>query len=103
MKKPLPDDWRPNAAHVELAHELGIDGRFEEARFRDYAAGRGWRMVDWDATFRNWLRNAAERRPSTGGTAVAVRNGLNGRPLSTSEQRGLVGLEIAHRLREQGN
>lgn len=61
VRKPetrLPDDWTPNATHVRIASEAGVDGRREEAQFRDHAAANDRLQRDWDAAFRTWLRNA---------------------------------------------
>lgn len=55
---PLPDDWKPNDGHLEIANERGLDPKAELVAFRDYATSVDWRKVDWDATFRNWLRKA---------------------------------------------
>ena len=58
---PLPDDWAPTEAHRILAAERGIDCDLEAEKMRDWAAAKGETGKDWDARFRNWLRNA---RPS---------------------------------------
>jgi len=63
----LPADWQPNASHVQLARERGVDGRHEEAQFRAHAAANDRRQRDWDAAFRLWLGRA---RPSGGGSTV---------------------------------
>lgn len=55
---PLPDDWTPKPAHVQLAHERGVNGPHEEAQFRAHAAANDRRQRDWDAAFRGWLGNA---------------------------------------------
>lgn len=34
----------------------GLNLDEETAAFRDYAAGHEWKMVDWTATWRNWMR-----------------------------------------------
>lgn len=34
----------------------------EAEKFRDHHASRGSVMLDWDAAFRNWLRNAVTYR-----------------------------------------
>ncbi|MCA9101921.1 MAG: hypothetical protein KDA63_12250, partial [Planctomycetales bacterium] len=52
----------------------------EFAKFIDYwkaIPGSKGRKVDWDATFRNWIRRAAERKPTRG----------NLRSLSTVDQK----------------
>lgn len=48
----LPDDWKPKE-YEDQTEEL--------AKFRDYwiaQPGVKGRKVDWDATWRNWIRNA---------------------------------------------
>lgn len=56
-KRPLPSDWSPKPENQALALENGKNLSAEAIRFRDWAAGKGEKKVDWDATFRNWLRN----------------------------------------------
>lgn len=63
---PLPADWTPNETHVRIARERGVDGRREEAQFRDHAAANDRRQRDWDAAFRTWLRNAKPQRATPG-------------------------------------
>lgn len=58
----LPADWQPSEAHQRLAVERSIDIVEEAAKFRDWCAANGATKKDWEATFRNWIRNA---RPST--------------------------------------
>jgi hypothetical protein len=57
----LPDDWRP----LEAAYVVpdGVDVHAEYAKFCDYwraQPGTKGRKTDWEATWRNWLRRAAE-------------------------------------------
>lgn len=61
--KPLPEDWAPNDDHLALARERGVDPAAELANFRDHAAANDRRQVDWDASFRTWLRRAKPTRP----------------------------------------
>lgn len=56
--KQLPTDWQPSEAHRRLAAERGVDASWEADKFRDWAASNGTTKKDWEATFRNWLRNA---------------------------------------------
>ena len=69
----LPEDWRPSPATLQWAdEESGLnyyDLQLEFKRFHDYwSAVSGHKGVkqNWDATFRNWIRKAAESksRPS---------------------------------------
>lgn len=59
----LADDWQPSDAHKLLAEERGVDAGEEAAKFRDYCTANGKTYKDWEAAFRNWLRNA---RPTGG-------------------------------------
>lgn len=74
----LPDGWAPKA-EPELqatAQRAGVDLRAELAKFRDYWAaqpGAKGRKVDWQATWRNWVRRAMER-PSKPNAPPTVHN-----------------------------
>lgn len=73
LKKPLlesssrlPDDWKPkeNDIQVMSEHFPEIDIKLEAHAFRDYwksVAGVKGKKADWDATFRNWIRNTHKR------------------------------------------
>ncbi len=54
----FPVEWQPGPAEVQLAHELRLDIARELAKIRDYE----FKTVRQDATatFRNWLRHAAQ-------------------------------------------
>lgn len=51
----LPEDWKPNAKHVEQALAKGLDVHSLASRFRNWAEASDKRYVSWDATFRNWI------------------------------------------------
>ncbi|MBK8160860.1 MAG: helix-turn-helix domain-containing protein [Rhodospirillaceae bacterium] len=62
----LPDDWTPGEVGAAFARELGLDPNRVFASFRDFwlgAAGAKGVKADWPATWRNWCRKEAERRP----------------------------------------
>ncbi|OCA58137.1 hypothetical protein AA93_06535 [Xylella fastidiosa subsp. pauca 11399] len=64
----LPDDWAPSEGDVLYATQQGVDGRYEAEKFRDYwrsVAGAKGRKQDWEATWRNWIRRAAEDKTSS--------------------------------------
>jgi len=64
-KKPAtsrPTDWQPSIKNLELASSLGIDTERELGKFCDYHDAKGNKFADWDAAFRNWLRNASDYR-----------------------------------------
>lgn len=54
----LPDTWQPSTAHRALAAERRINIDEEADKFRDWVASKGETRKDWEATFRNWIRNA---------------------------------------------
>ena len=65
----LPDTWHPRA-------EDGLDN-LELAKFRDYwkaVPGQKGTKLDWDATWRNWLRTAG-KSPTNAKPSVEVRTG----------------------------
>lgn len=58
----LPDDWRPSLELSEWARveRPDLDTSKTIASFGDYwrgKAGKDGAKLDWDATFRNWVRN----------------------------------------------
>ena len=75
----LDPDWRPEPEHDLVAAAGGQTvARREWAKFCDYWAakpGKDGRKLDWQATWRNWLRRAAEDRapPQANGTTTPVR------------------------------
>lgn len=72
----LPSDWRPPPDWIGDAVGLGFsedEARHEADRFRDFwvaKAGKDACKLDWRATWRNWCRNALERRPKPSGPNV---------------------------------
>jgi uncharacterized protein YdaU (DUF1376 family) len=59
----LPTDWTPPADWLSWAQteRPEIDAKAEAAKFADYwhaQAGAKGRKADWQATWRNWIRNA---------------------------------------------
>lgn len=71
-KSSLPADWKPNETALAKACELGVDVSHEADCFRDHHVSRATLLADWNAAFRNWLRNA--KRFSRGGGSCAPRN-----------------------------
>lgn len=64
--KSLPDGWTPEP-EPDLVKAVGgeVAARRELAKFRDYwiaQGGQKGRKKDWQATWRNWLRNSNEFR-----------------------------------------
>lgn len=61
-KRSMPLDFAPNESDRTLAASLRLDADAELEKCRDYYAANGKHMADWRATYRNWLRNAAQYR-----------------------------------------
>lgn len=61
----IPDGWTPNPEALVWAAAgwPSVDAVAETERFVDYWRGTGKPMVDWSATWRNWIRRAGERVP----------------------------------------
>lgn len=102
----LPDDFQPteemrNWFVAENLHNAIPDPRTEHATFCDYwraKAGAGARKVDWPATWRNWMRRAANdvnRSTYRNATVAACKP-------STTDQRIAQGQALAAKYREQG-
>lgn len=58
VKRTLPDDWEPRQAELEIAVEERLDPTRQTRNFKDNAHKHGWKYVDWDAAFRNYLRSS---------------------------------------------
>lgn len=62
----LPADWQPAGADAAFAASLDLDPVAVAQQFRDFwhaKAGKDAAKLDWSATWRNWCRREAERRP----------------------------------------
>lgn len=71
--KALPPDWEPTEAHHRIANERGVNISVEVEKLRDWATSKGEKRKDWDATFRNWLRNASPAQPDYARSKVSQR------------------------------
>ena len=66
----LPTDWQPARTEAKIAAEKGhspedLNGQL--LQFRDYwtaKAGANGTKLDWDATWRNWIRRSHEFAPA---------------------------------------
>ena len=56
----LPEKWTHQIAHETLAEKLGLDFYDELDKFKDYFWAEGKVKANWNRTFNNWLRRAAE-------------------------------------------
>lgn len=65
-KRLFPEDWEVTGEFLRFGETLGLtasDVHAASDRMADWAKAGAERKVDWDATFRNWLRkDAADRR-----------------------------------------
>ena len=65
----LPTDWQPARSEANIAAEKGHTSEFltgQLLQFRDYwtaKAGANGTKLDWDATWRNWIRRSHEFAP----------------------------------------
>ena len=68
----LPDGWMPDEKVISQMREEcpGVNLEFEHRKFTDYWVAlpdSRARKKDWNATWRNWIRNASQRQPQRGG------------------------------------
>ena len=105
----VPEDFQPDekmrAWFVAEGLPAVIDGKREHEKFMDYwraKPGATARKKDWAATWRNWMRTAAERaapRPWRPGTAVVPVSGAPYSTTSKTNQRVADALAIAEKFR----
>lgn len=99
----LPDDFIVTPAMVEWARKRvpDVDGRHETEKFINHwtsKTGRDATKLDWVATWRNWMLNAADRPPrASPGSTVAIHNGT--KP-STADIRVGEAFALAEHYRE---
>jgi uncharacterized protein YdaU (DUF1376 family) len=78
----LPAEWTPGAELIAFAIREGFTEREADqiaAKFRDYwtaQPGKAGVKLDWPATWRNWVRNEAERRGVHGASPRPKRQGF---------------------------
>lgn len=70
----LPEGWRPGDAlrqwtidHIRKC-QSGVSAGHELEKFRDHWKATGEPKADWDATWRNWIREAIRREGKGNGT-----------------------------------
>lgn len=116
----VPEDFTPDEKmrtwFVDEKLTAVIDGKREHEKFMDYwlgVPGSKGRKLDWPRTWRNWMREAADRAmrhggyrpsgtmPGTPGNALMTTSGAPYRP-STTDQRIAQGQALAAKYREQG-
>lgn len=64
----------PNCTNIDIQHEL--------EKFKDYYLSKGEQRADWNASFRNWWRNAIARQL----TKPAINGRYVNQPLSISDK-----------------
>ena len=72
----VPDDWMPDREVIDKmkAERPELDLRAEHDKFMDWVRANNRKYVDWNAGWRNWMRNARS-------------SGANGSKLATSDLR----------------
>jgi hypothetical protein len=103
----LPENFQPDEKMRAwfAAERLGsvIDGVAEHAKFVDYFAGapgvKG-RKCDWAATWRNWMRTAAERASRRPGNSLVPTSGAPRQYPSTTDGKVMQTLGLAEKFRQ---
>jgi len=102
----VPDDFTPSEEmkkwFVEGGYASLFNGPNEHEKFMDYwrsVPGIRGQKVDWPATWRNWMRTAAERSGRQPGNALVPTSGapVQYKP-STTDQKVAQTLELGRRL-----
>lgn len=101
----VPDGFMPTeemrAWFVGEGFPAVIDGRVEHEKFMDYwraCPGVKGRKLDWPATWRNWMRTAAQRAPRRPGNSLAPVSGAPHQYQSTTDAKVAQTLELGRRL-----
>lgn len=84
----LPDDWQPSPELVQFAIDNRVDPQITAEKFRDYwhsVPGSKAVKLDWDATWRNWVRRdngmgSSARKPTAAEHRTAVNAAWAGVP-----------------------
>lgn len=89
-----PKDFavRPDLIEAMRRECPGVDLERETAKFRDHTFGTA--RVDWDGTWRNWIRKAAE---------IAARNAPRGTTKAQQRQDSTVAAGLAFLNRSEGS
>lgn len=102
----IPDDFYPTPEMQEWFRQQGFvdlvaNPRMEHEKFCDYwgaKAGADARKVDWVKTWRNWMREAAERNRRRG-HSYSGGGSFQDKP-STTDMRVAQGLALAEKFRK---
>ena len=60
VKRPLPTDFTFDDRSKQMAEGRGLNVHAELSAFKDRNLATGATYIDWQAAFRNWLRNAVK-------------------------------------------
>lgn len=71
-KHSIPQEWLPNEKHAVTCIENNLLINDLVDHFRDHHISKGSKMADWDAAFRNWIRNAIKFSKSNTGKQLAA-------------------------------
>jgi len=77
----LPDEWKPNANHIKLCEDEGVDVIRAATEFADWAVGGGKTYVCWDRTFSRAVRGWLKERTSVRGSNASVSLDPLGKPI----------------------
>lgn len=113
----IPDDFEPTEAmktwFIGKGYSKLFRGAAEHEKFVDFwraKPGDGGVKLDWVATWRNWMREAAERAERRGAMPISAPPGTSLMPssgapsystTSTTNKRVLEGLALAEKFRIQ--
>jgi uncharacterized protein YdaU (DUF1376 family) len=78
-RRRLSEDWQPRKEDLDTLCSEGFslsEIQDQLRRFRDHWKATGKPMVDWDATFRNWVRRSAEMGARGQGPPGIRRDGM---------------------------
>jgi hypothetical protein len=80
------DDWQASESLITtclaIPNSTDIDINQELEKFKDYYLSKGEQRANWDASFRNWCRNAIDRQK----TKPAANSRYFNQPLSISDK-----------------
>jgi hypothetical protein len=112
--KRLPEDWQPSEGLLssKTVQKLGLPREvltFETEAFRDFFRGNGRRMINWDLTWTNWMREALRRSkrftPKSNVVAGSFRKELPPEPPRkprTVEEQAEIDAKLAKLIKAKG-
>lgn len=68
----LPTDFLPNETGLKSAASKGLSVDAELQKFKDFHAGKGTVMLDWQAAWRTWCSNAKQFTPKWTPSEITV-------------------------------